>query len=99
MRREARDHTLQPTALVHELFLKLRRQRQAGWSVRGPCYAFAARLMRMILTDYARATLASKRGGSLEAVPIHDDLAWVNLHSTEMMDLSRSLDELAALDA
>ena len=62
--RERRGHTLDPTGLVHELYLRLVDQRRATWENRAQFYAIAARLMRRILVDHARARHAEKRGGS-----------------------------------
>src|SRR5205814_2883889 len=64
LRREHRDHTLDPTALVHELYLRLVDQRRATWENRAQFFGIAAQLMRRILVDYARARQAEKRGGS-----------------------------------
>lgn len=61
---EAREHTLDPTALVHELYLRLVDQRRARWQNRAHFFAVAAQLMRRILVDHARARRADKRGGS-----------------------------------
>src|ERR671931_1632893 len=60
--REHRDHTLDPTGLVHELYLRLVDQRRATWENRAQFYGIAAQLMRRILVDYARARRADKRG-------------------------------------
>jgi len=99
MGREAQGHTLQPTALVHELYLRLLQQRKAEWNDRAHFYAFAARMMRLILVDYARTASASKRGGNLKLVPVDNEVPWVNLNSDEILDLMRSLDDLETLDA
>jgi len=61
--REARNHTLQPTAVVHELFLDLMDRRQVRWQDRSHFFGFAARQMRRILVDHARRRKAGKRGG------------------------------------
>src|ERR1035438_7731131 len=63
MRRERSDHTLQPTALLNELYMRLLRQRKMSCEDRQHFFVFAARLMRNILTDHARAHLAQCRGG------------------------------------
>lgn len=63
MRREREDHTLSPTALVNELYLRLVDQRRATWQDRAQFFAIAARLMRRILVDHARGRSAAKRGG------------------------------------
>ena len=90
---------LQGTALVHELYLRLLNQKKAVGEDRGHFYAFAAKVMRMILIDHAREMQALSRGGDLDRVSLSDDLAWVNIDSPELLDLNRALEELAALDA
>lgn len=72
MRQERAGHTLQPTALVHEAYLKLVEQRSASFTGRAHFMAVAAHLMRRILIDHARAKLASKRGGQWNTVPLTD---------------------------
>jgi RNA polymerase sigma-70 factor, ECF subfamily len=62
LRRERRDHTLQPTALVHEAYIKLVAQRNADWQNRAHFFAVASNLMRRILVDYARRQMRAKRG-------------------------------------
>jgi RNA polymerase sigma factor (TIGR02999 family) len=64
IRQERREHTLDPTGLVHELYLRLVDQRRATWETRSHFFGIAAQLMRRILVDYARARRATKRGGS-----------------------------------
>src|SRR5829696_10195432 len=63
LRRERREHTLQPTALVNELFLKFSEQHSMSWQNRAQFFGIAAQFMRRILVDYARPHYASKRGG------------------------------------
>lgn len=70
LRRERRDHTLGPTALVHEVFLRLVRQRRAGWQDRTHFLALAATLMRRILVDHARKRQGLKRGGDRQRIPV-----------------------------
>lgn len=65
LRRERRDHTLQPTALVHEAYLRLVDQPGRGWQNRAHFFAVAAQVMRHILIDYARGREAEKRGGAV----------------------------------
>ncbi|MEZ5356693.1 MAG: sigma-70 family RNA polymerase sigma factor [Bryobacteraceae bacterium] len=96
-----RDHgapTLQATALVHELYLRLLRQRKAEWSDRAHFFTFAAKLMRMILIDHARTRLADKRGGHLGRVPLSDQMAWIDVGGADMLDLDRALAELDEID-
>jgi RNA polymerase sigma factor (TIGR02999 family) len=97
LRRESEDHTLQPTALVHELYIRLLQQRRTDWEDRAHFYAFAAKVMRRILTDHARRVNADKRGAGLPHVPLNDEIPWVNLNS-DVIDLNRALDELDAVD-
>src|SRR5688500_14938345 len=72
MRREPADHALQPTALVHEAYLRLVDQRQVQWRNRAHFFGMAAGMMRRILVDHARERLAEKRGGGLERVTLID---------------------------
>ena len=72
MRRERPDHTLQPTALVNEAFLKLVDQRERGWESRGHFLAIASHAMRRVLLEHARARLADKRGGGAEGVTLFE---------------------------
>jgi RNA polymerase sigma factor (TIGR02999 family) len=98
VRRERNPDLIQGTALVHELYLRLLNQKKAAWDDRRHFYAFAAKVMRMILIDHAREGQAKIRGGGYQRVPLSDDLAWVNIDSPELLDLNRALDELSALD-
>ena len=81
MRRERSDHTLQPTALVHEAYLRLTLQHDRTWRCRAHFLAIAAHLMRQVLIDYARARLREKRGGGEVTTWLDDQLADVNLPS------------------
>jgi RNA polymerase sigma factor (TIGR02999 family) len=99
MRREREDHTLQPTALVNEVYMRLLGQRKVAWNDRGHFYTFAARIMRNILKDHARAHLAERRGGpGAIRLPLSDEVAWVGTSSAEILDLNRALDRLEKLD-
>jgi RNA polymerase sigma factor (TIGR02999 family) len=99
MRREREDHTLQPTALVNEVYMRLLSQRKVNWHDRGHFYTFAARVMRNILKDHARAHLAERRGGpDAIRLPLSDEIAWVGTSSAEILDLNRALDRLEKLD-
>ncbi len=98
VRRERNPDLIQGTALVHELYLRLLKQKKADWADRRHFYAFAAKVMRMILIDHARESQAQIRGGDRERIPLSDDLAWVNIDSAELLDLNRALDDLAAID-
>ncbi|MBX9602911.1 MAG: sigma-70 family RNA polymerase sigma factor [Bryobacteraceae bacterium] len=96
--RERPGHTLQATALVNEVFLRLIDSQRVRYSSRAHFYAFAAKLMRRILVDSARSGAARKRGSSLERVALAPELAWVDAASEEMLDLDLALAELAGLD-
>jgi RNA polymerase sigma factor (TIGR02999 family) len=98
IRREHDPGLMQATSLVHELYLRLRNQRQAGWEDRVHFYTFAAKVMRMILIDHARTQQAQCRGGSAQHVPLSDDLAWVGIGSPELIELDQALIELARID-
>jgi RNA polymerase sigma factor (TIGR02999 family) len=96
--RERRDHTLQPTALVHEAYLRLSNQADVDWQNRAHFIAIAASMMRRILVDHARAHGADKRGGEWERISI--DLAELeDAHDpADLLALDGALEELAAVD-
>lgn len=96
-RREA--HTLQATALVNEFYLKLTRQRSPNFESRAHFYHVAAMMMRRILTDYGRRSASLKRGPGRDALPLHDDIAWVDAASNDILLLDAALEELEQLDA
>jgi len=99
LRHESPGHTLQPTALVNEAYLRLVDQKRVAWQSRAHFLAVAARLMRRVLIDYARRRRASKRGGEAVRVTL-DDLAPASLSSPlDLLVLDEALAELAALDA
>ena len=98
-RHERTDHTLQPTALVHEAYLKLVGQRSVQWENRGHFLGVAATLMRRILLDYARIHRAEKRGGGGQKVMLDEGMAVTELRAVEMISLDRALTKLTALDA
>ena len=98
LRGERPAHTLQATALVNELFLRLMRNSSVQYASREHFYAFAAKLMRRILVDYARREASQKRGAYPERVMLAPELAWVDAASPELLDLDHALTELAELD-
>jgi RNA polymerase sigma factor (TIGR02999 family) len=100
MRQERSDHTLQATALLNELYVRLLNQRKVSWEARGHFFTFTARLMRNILVDHARSRTAQRRGGEDQwKLPITDDLPWIGDADEDLFDLSRALDKLEKLDA
>ncbi len=105
MRQERADHTLQPTALVHEVYLKLVQQREPTFRNRAHFYAISAQLMRRILTDHARARLATKRGsgnleqGQDEAQPDAEPLQLRDDQPVRLLAINDALHDLALLDS
>ena len=98
LRRERADHTLQPTALVHEVFIRLVGQDRVEWQGRAHFFGIAARMMRRILVDHARERQAGKRLGGVVRVELDDQVAAVAAPDVEVLSLDRALDDLAALD-
>jgi RNA polymerase sigma-70 factor (ECF subfamily) len=96
-RRERGDHTLQPTALVHEAYLRLVDQR-AVMENRGHFLAVAATQMRRILVDYSRKHTAARRGSAGEKVLLEDTMAIVEHQPLDMLALDNALKKLAELD-
>ncbi|PZR76215.1 MAG: RNA polymerase subunit sigma-70 [Chthoniobacterales bacterium] len=95
---ERRDHTLQPTALVHEAYLRLVDQDRGEWKNRAQFFGIAAQLMRRILVDYARAHNAAKRGGGVEHLSLDDVEISLQDRAGELLALDAALAELAKVD-
>jgi RNA polymerase sigma-70 factor (ECF subfamily) len=98
MRRESPAHTLQTTALVNEVYLKLVDQTHAHWHNRAHFFSVAANIMRRILIDYARRNLRGKRGGGLPNLPLDEAAILTPGKSAELLALDEALDQLAAVD-
>jgi RNA polymerase sigma factor (TIGR02999 family) len=99
LRRERQGHTLEPTALVNEVFLRLVDQRQPAWENRAQFFAIAARLMRRVLVDYARARGAAKRGGSTPILPLDDVTEPATPPAVaDILDIDAALTRLSELD-
>ena len=98
VRREQSADAMEPTVLVHELYLRLTRQNSSNWEDRSHFYTFCARIMRMILIDQARSKHAEMHGAGLTRIPLNEDLAWVEIDSPEILDLDRALNKLKDLD-
>ena len=96
LRRERREHTLRPTDLVHETYLRLRAQ-NAAWDNRHQLFVVAAQLMRRILVDHARRRAAVKRGGGLR-VTLGEEAEQQAAAAVDLLDVDVALQELAALD-
>ncbi|MEO6726277.1 MAG: sigma-70 family RNA polymerase sigma factor [Blastocatellia bacterium] len=102
LRRERPGHTLQATALVNEAFLQLLGSNQPGqvdWQNRAHFFGIAARLMRRILVDHARAHAAGKRGSGQDALPLDDAIEVPGGRATDVVALDDALQDLAAFDA
>lgn len=101
LRRERGNHTLQPTALVHEAYLQLMErggENTPSWQSRAHFFGIAARLMRRILVDHARTHAAEKRGGGQETLPLNEALEVPGGRTADIVALDEALHELAALD-
>ena len=99
MRREPAAHALQPTALVHEAYVRLIDQRQVKWRNRAHFFGVAAGMMRRILVDHARLRRADKRGGKWERVTLSGiDPAVRAPHPIDVLALHEALERLAAFD-
>jgi RNA polymerase sigma-70 factor, ECF subfamily len=95
---EPADHTLQPTALIHESFLRLIDQRQTTWVNRGHFLALASTTMRRVLTDHARAKLRLKRGGTSRRVPLDTEHPLSLDSSEDILAVHEALERLEKLD-
>jgi RNA polymerase sigma factor (TIGR02999 family) len=98
LRSRSGKQTMQPTAIVNELFLKLLASRPARFESREHFYALAARMIRSVLVDEYRRVRSEKRGGELSRIPLHEDLLWINANSEELLDFEIAMTELEALD-
>ncbi len=96
---ERPDHTLSTTALVHEAYLRLVDQVEAGRDERTYFFGVAARVMRQVLVDYARARAAKKRGGGLRNVPLDEARYLTDERAEELMALDEALSKLERLNA
>jgi RNA polymerase sigma factor (TIGR02999 family) len=99
LRHERSDHTLSPTALVHEVYLKLLHLKQVHWRNRAHFFAMAARLMRRILIDHARTRKREKRGGEAIRVPLQEALHMPVEQAEDLLALDEALTRLEAHNA
>lgn len=99
LRRERPNHTLQPTALVHEAYLRLREQRNVDWGNRAQFLGVAARMMRRILVDHAVARRAAKRGSDAPHVSLDTALEIFQQQDLSTLSVHQALQELEALDS
>jgi RNA polymerase sigma factor (TIGR02999 family) len=98
MRRKPSGHTFQTTELIHEAYLKIAKNDEQNWQNRAHFFGVAARAMRHILVDYARAKQSQKREGLLERVTLADNMAVSDNQSKKIVQLDEALNNLAALD-
>jgi len=98
LRRERPGHTLQPTALVHEAYVRLIDQRQIDWSNRAQFMGLAAVMMRRILVNHARDRIADKRGGGAEHVPLTLAGEGIGALEISVLDLHDALNDLSESD-
>ena len=95
LRRERADHTLQPTALVNEAYLKLVDQRRVNWQNRSHFFGIAAQIMRRILVDHARSRAAEKRGGLLRKLSLDEANVLPAERAPDLIELDEALKRLA----
>lgn len=98
LRRERPDHTLQPTALIHEAYLRLVDQDLPQWEGRAHFFGVAARLMRQILVDHARGRAAARRGGDQQKLPLDAVPLFSDQQTAELLTLDEALTKLAEFD-
>ena len=98
LRRERRDHTLQPTALVNEAYLRLNDQHHGRWQNRSQFFGIAAQLMRRVLVDHARAHRAAKRGGPQEELSLSHARSFGRQPDIAVLTLHDALTRLADID-
>jgi RNA polymerase sigma factor (TIGR02999 family) len=97
-RRERSEHTLQPTALIHEAYIRLVGQGQPDYRNRSHFYGVAAQIMRQILVDHARSRNAEKRGGGARKMPLNEALEYGEDDAGEMLALEQALASLERKD-
>jgi RNA polymerase sigma factor (TIGR02999 family) len=98
LREETGRHTLQPTALVHEAYLRLVNQSKSDFKNRAHFFSIAGLLIRRILVDHARSRRAKKRGARSEAVPWSDTMVAVDSSEVDLLDLNEVLERLEQSD-
>jgi RNA polymerase sigma factor (TIGR02999 family) len=99
LRRERPGHSLQPTALVHEAYLRLVGQQKVDWRNRAHFFGVAAQVMRRVLVDHARRHLAAKRGDGVQPVSIEQAMDTSRAYEIPILDLDDALGRLEKLDA
>lgn len=95
---ETPAHVLQPTALVHEVYLKLIDQQQVDWRGRSHFFAVGAQAMRRLLVDHARHQKRVKRGGGLNRIPLDEQWAMAASQDVDVLAINEAIEQLAARD-
>jgi len=98
LKRERADHSLSPTALVHEVYLRLAGDAEVSWESRAHFFGAAARAMRQILVDHARTQGAAKRGGGWRRISLQGELAPSEKGLFDFLDLHNALEKLTEVD-
>lgn len=98
MAHERPEHTLQPTALVHEAYIHMVRARDRTWENSTHFFAACARVMRHVLVDHARERRAQKRGGANARTTLHDETVWTRWEPEFVLALHAALEQLEAID-
>ena len=96
--RESPGHTLQPTELVHEAYLRIIKRRQVQWRNRAQFFGFLAGLMRCILVDHSRRRQSQRRGGDLIRVALEESVATLDPSRPDLLAVDEALERLAKLD-
>ena len=99
LRKERADHTLQPTALVHEAYMKLIDISDVSWQDRAHFFAVASNVMRHILVDHARARHTEKRGGEAQRIALEDAVQLSDKSDVDLLALDEAMHRLAEFDA
>ncbi len=97
LQHEREDYDLQPTALVHEAYIRLVAHEQHTWESRAHFFAASANIMRRVLVDHARSRNAQKRRGERASIPLDEAIAMTGEQSADLLDLDRALTELEQL--
>lgn len=98
LRQERPNHTLQPTALIHEVYLRLIDQHSVNWSNRSQFIGLAAQMMRRILVNHAEAHKASKRGDGFNKITFDESIAFFEDQNLDILSLHKALNKLAEHD-
>ncbi len=96
--RESPNHTLQPTALVNEVYMKMVDQKRVDWRGKSHFFAIGAKVMRRILVDHARTKKRHKRGGQWQRIPLADEMRVSNRNDEDVLAIEEALEKLSQVD-